>query len=47
MAKLNLKPSELAFGGHQVHYAWVIVAMDHEVGRPIVYSWHGTYRVHG
>ena len=27
MAKLNLKPSELAFGGHQVHYAWVIVAV--------------------
>ncbi|MAQ12032.1 MAG: MFS transporter [Chloroflexota bacterium] len=27
MAKLNLKPSELAVGGHQIHYAWVIVAV--------------------
>ena len=27
MAKLNLNPSELTFGRHQVHYAWVIVAV--------------------
>ena len=27
MAKLNLKPSELTVGGHQIHYAWVIVAV--------------------
>ncbi|MEE2949270.1 MAG: MFS transporter [Chloroflexota bacterium] len=27
MAKLNLDPSELSFGRHQVHYAWVIVAV--------------------
>ena len=27
MAKLNLKPSELAVGGHQIHYAWVIVSV--------------------
>ena len=27
MAKLNLNPSELAVGGHQIHYAWVIVAV--------------------
>ena len=27
MAKLNLKPSELAVGGHNIHYAWVIVAV--------------------
>jgi MFS family permease len=27
MAKLNLKPSELAVGAHQIHYAWVIVAV--------------------
>jgi MFS family permease len=27
MAKLNLKPAELAVAGHQIHYAWVIVAV--------------------
>jgi len=27
MAKLNLKPSELAVAGHHIHYAWVIVAV--------------------
>ena len=27
MAKLSLKPSELAVGGHPIHYAWVIVVV--------------------
>ena len=27
MARLSLKPSTLAVGGHPIHYAWVIVAV--------------------